>query len=54
MDAGWIDRGQVDECIYIYIYIYNGRMDGWMEGRWIEVVEMHGWIEYGGLDDLTI
>ena len=39
-------------CIYIYthIYIYNRRMDGWMdrcwmEGRWIEVVQMHGWIE---------
>lgn len=46
--------------MYIYtLYIYNGRMDGWMgrgwmEGRWMEVVEMHGWIEYRGLDDLTI
>ena len=30
MDAGWIDRGQVDECIYIYIYIYI--MEGWMVG----------------------
>ena len=30
MDAGWIDRGQVDECIYRYIYIYI--MEGWMVG----------------------